>query len=154
VLDRFANPFIQHSLWDIAFQASMKMRVRVVPSVVRHAELNGRVPSSLAFAMAAHLLFMRGDLADARRLRGLPVPEDAQRELFASLWREVPSQGQNDGEAWAGIARRACGDRSIWGVDLTTVPGLSDIVAEHLVRAARHGMPAALETHLASPAIA
>lgn len=154
VLDRFANPFIQHSLWDIAFQASMKMRVRVVPSVVRHAELNGRVPSSLAFALAAHLLFMRGDLANVRRSHGLPVPEDAQRELFASLWREVPSQSQNDGDAWAEIARRACGDGSIWGVDLTTVPGLSDIVAEHLVRAARHGMPAALETHLASPAIA
>jgi len=155
VLDRFANPFIRHSLWDIALQSSMKMRVRIVPSVVRHAELTGRAPSSLAFAIAAHLLFARGDLARDRRSHGLAVPEDTQGERIASLWRDVAlDESHNGSQEWTALARRACADESLWGVDLTRVPGFSEIVGEHLGRAAKQGVAAALEAHLASPAIA
>ena len=154
VLDRFANPFIRHSLWDIALQSSMKMRVRVVPSVVKHAALTGRAPASLAFALAAHALFMRGDLARERRGQGLPAPDDVHGEHFASLWRDAASASQNDGQGWPALARQVCGDQSLWGSDLTRVPGFSEIVAEHLERAARKGVPAALEAHLSSPAIA
>src|SRR5687768_17156226 len=41
VLDRFGNPHIRHALLDITLQGTTKMRVRVIPSIVRHAERTG-----------------------------------------------------------------------------------------------------------------
>ena len=67
VLARFANPYVHHALFDITLQGTMKMRVRVVPTIVRHTERTGHAPDALALGFAAFLLFMRGDLHDARR---------------------------------------------------------------------------------------
>src|SRR5690606_12816747 len=80
VLDRFANPFIRHALFDITLQETMKMRVRNVPTLLRFAEHTGHAPASFAFGFAAYLLFMRGDLQEERRAAGLTVPPDDQAE--------------------------------------------------------------------------
>jgi tagaturonate reductase len=155
VLDRFANPFIRHSLWDIALQGTMKMRVRVVPSIVRYVDANLRAPASLAFGLASHLLLMRGDLARARSARGMPVPEDTQGERLTALWNDLPAGSNADAPSLMALARRACADRSLWGTDLSAlVSGFSDMVGEHLVRAIRHGTPAALEAHLSAWTVA
>jgi tagaturonate reductase len=69
VIDRFANPFIDHDLWDITLYATAKMRVRVVPSILAHAAREGGAPRLLALGFAAYLLFMRGDLHAARAAR-------------------------------------------------------------------------------------
>jgi tagaturonate reductase len=149
VLDRFANPFIRHALWDITLQGTMKVRVRVVPSIVQYAERTGRAPASLALGFAAHLLFMRGASHAARRVAGLAVPADDRAEAVARLWG-----GAADGSrrALRQLARAACADASLWGWDLTTVPGFADAVAEHLLRMDREGVRAALEAHLAGEA--
>src|SRR6266567_2499385 len=55
VLERFANPFIRHALIDITLQGTMKMRVRVVPSILGFYERTGQVPTGLAFGFAAYL---------------------------------------------------------------------------------------------------
>jgi tagaturonate reductase len=44
VLERFANPYIRHSLIDITLYGTTKMRVRVVPSIVDH--YRRRLPSA------------------------------------------------------------------------------------------------------------
>ncbi|HEX8212259.1 MAG TPA: tagaturonate reductase [Longimicrobium sp.] len=141
VLDRFANPFVHHALWDITLQGTMKMKVRVVPSILDYAQRNGSVPDSLAFGFAAYLLFMRGDLHAARAAQGLPVPRDDQAERLRALWSKAG--GAN------AVARPACADETLWGTDLTQVPGFADAVARHLARMDREGVPAALEAHLA-----
>src|SRR5262249_53208575 len=70
VLERFANPYVHHSLIDITLQATTKMRVRVVPSIRAYVEQFGRAPAALAFGFAAYLLYMRGDLQGERRAAG------------------------------------------------------------------------------------
>jgi tagaturonate reductase len=142
VLDRFANPFIRHALFDITLQSTMKMRVRVVPSILRFSETHGRVPEALAFGFAAYLLFMRGDLHQRRRSSGGSVPADDQAEHVRALWTSRPDP---DEEALRDLARQACADTELWGVDLTTVPGFADAVALHLTRAHNDGITAALE---------
>ena len=70
VLDRLRNPFIRHALIDITLHGTAKMRVRVVPSIVRYYARTGRVPASLAFGFAAHIALLRGDLHAERRALG------------------------------------------------------------------------------------
>jgi tagaturonate reductase len=147
VLDRFQNPFIRHALIDITLQATMKMRVRVVPIVLMTVERTGTVPQSLAFGFAAYLLFMQGRFQASRRAQGLPVPVDEQADKLHSLWSVVP----DDAAAPVGeLVWSVCRDTSLWGVDLTAVPGFCEVVADHLWRMRSQGMGTALEHHLAS----
>jgi tagaturonate reductase len=149
VLDRFANPFIHHALFDITLQATMKMRVRIVPTLVRLAESTGRVPANLTFGFAAMLAFARGDLQDARRSAGLAVPADDQGDALRALWNGVDAR---DEVALRALVERAAADATLWGSDLTALPGFADAVAAQLHRIVVAGMPAALEMHLASAA--
>jgi tagaturonate reductase len=135
VLDRFANPFIRHALLDISLQQTMKMRVRVVPSLVRYAERTGRAPTSLAFGFAAYLLHVRGDEGERRA--------DDRGERVRRAWA---ARG-DDTEA---LVRAVCADETLWGADLTRLPGLVEAVAAALARMEREGVPAALEAHLAA----
>jgi len=145
VLDRFANPFIRHNLFDITLQGTTKMRVRVVPSILRFAGDTGQSPSSIAFGFAAFLLFLRGDLHERRRAAGLPVPADDQAERIRVLWTEVATDGTAGLDA---LVDRACGDRSLWDADLSEVPGFVPLVTDSLAQMLREGVGAALASHL------
>jgi tagaturonate reductase len=147
VLDRFANPFVRHALFDITLQGTMKMRVRVVPSLLRYAQRTGRAPSSHAFGFAAYLLFMRGDLQDGRRTAGLAVPQDDQGARVSALWRSLA--GDHSPDRISALVAAVCADESLWGTDLGLIPGFVDSVAQHLIRAHRDGVSTALAAHLA-----
>ena len=147
VLDRFANPYIRHALFDITLQGTMKFRVRVVPSILRHAELFGRVPQALAFGFAAYLMFMRGDAQDARRRAGLSVPADDQGGRVRALWNAL----ENDSDpALAGLVETVSADAALWGADLNRIAGFTDAVTDHLVRIHHGGPAAALDVLLAA----
>jgi tagaturonate reductase len=146
VHDRFANPFIRHALIDITLQETMKLRVRIVPSIVRYAEERGVAPDSLAFGFAAYLLFMRGDLQAERAAAGLPVPRDDQGERVRALWG--PLGGEPDEAALAGLVRAVCSDETLWEADLDVVPGFTAAVTTHLLRMLQSGVLPALELHL------
>ena len=142
-LDRFANPSIQHVLFDITLQSTMKMRVRIVPSIVEYLERTGRVPESLTFGFAAYLLFMRGDLQGDRRRAGHSVPADDGAGRLASAWQSAGSDHRL-------LARLAFSEVSLWGTDLLALPGFADSVTEHLAVADRDGIAVALDAHLAA----
>lgn len=143
VLDRFQNPVMRHSLWDITLQGTAKMAVRVVPTILAHVARRQRVPQGLAFGFAMHLLFMRGDLQDARRRGGASVPADANGERVRGAWSGVrhPSEAE-----LRHFVHHVCADRSLWGDDpaLEALPGFVDAVATHLWRASTQGVQAAL----------
>jgi tagaturonate reductase len=144
VLDRFRNPFIRHALVDITLQATTKMRVRVVPSVVAYGARTGRAPQSLAFGFAAFLLYVRGEQQAARRARGLSVPADDRAARLARYWEDA-------GNDEARLVRAVCADIELWATDLGAVPGFVDAVTDHLCRAGAIGIAAALDHHLATP---
>jgi tagaturonate reductase len=144
VLDRFSNPFIRHALLDITLQSTMKMKVRIVPTVEEYARKNGAAPAGIAFGFAMFLLLMRGEVQDAARARGAKVPQDDQAERFRALWSAAGSDAAGLGR----LVREACADRSLWETDLTAIPGWVDAVTGHLVRGARDGASAALDAFL------
>ena len=148
-LDRLANPFIRHALIDITLHGTAKMRVRVVPSIVRYWARTGRVPSSLAFGFAAHTALLRGELQAERRALGLPVPEDSEGDRIRAAWCPVDLSSD---AAIAELARVVCADETLWGDELSAVDGFADAVAEHLVRIVRQGVECALDVSLTEPA--
>ena len=149
VLDRFANPYIRHDLFDIAVQGTTKLRVRVVPCIRRAAERAGAAPPALAFGFAAYLRFMRGELQGARRVAGRAVPRDDLGQRVTALWSLAPN---DDPAELAALVRAACADATTWGEDLTMIPDFADAVTAQLTRIVRDGPLAALETVLAEPA--
>ena len=147
VLDRFRNPHIRHALIDITLQATMKTRVRVVPSVQRYVARTGTVPQSLAFGFAAFLNLLQGSFHASRRENGLAVPADDQAGPLHALWGSfvdgpLPPVSE--------LVFAALRNRELWGTDLTEVVGFPEAVSDHLWRIRSSGMAAALEDHLAT----
>jgi tagaturonate reductase len=149
VLRRFDNPYIDHALVDITLHGTTKMRVRVVPSILAFASQTGRAPASLAFGFAAFLAFMRGDLHAERRSAGLAVPPDAEGERVRAVWQSLRPRAEDE---FLELARRVCADEQLWGVDLMSVPGFVELVAEHLMRICRQGVLSALDAQLTESA--
>ena len=139
VLTRWRNPFLQHHLIDITLHGTSKMRVRVIPSLLRHYALFSRVPHRMAAGFAGYLLFMRGLTEEGSMVYGefegtrYPIHDTRARDFMA--W-------------WASgaglIAARICKDASLWGADLTSLPGFADAVAQYLHLMMREGIPAAI----------
>ncbi|HEU4723331.1 MAG TPA: tagaturonate reductase [Gemmatimonadaceae bacterium] len=141
VIGRFANPYLQHQLWDITLQGTTKFRVRVVPSILDHVRTTGSVPRALALGFAGFLAFQRGELHDARRRAGDPVPADGAGESIQARWRTVG----DDATALGTFVRAICADAELWGADLAAVPGFVDIVTEDLAAIREHGAVVAIE---------
>ena len=145
VLERFANPYIRHSLIDITLHATTKMRVRVVPSILQYTERLGPMPEALAFGFAAHLAFMRGEIQVERRAAGLPVPEDREGERITAAWARLEPGSES---ALRGFTRDVCRDATLWGTDLSKVSGWCELVSDNLLRIIESGMRPALEQRL------
>jgi len=141
VLARFANPYLQHQLWDITLQGTTKFRVRVVPSILDHVRATGSVPRALALGFAGFLAFQDGTLQAARRRDGSSVPADAVGESIQRRWRELG----DDPAAVGTLVRAVSADAELWGTDLTAIPGFVDVVTEHLTTIREQGAVAAIE---------
>jgi len=147
VLDRFANPRIRHALADITLQGTAKMRARVIPSVVSFTARTGRAPQALAFGVAAHLLFLRGDLQTRWASEGRPVPLDTEGAVVRDAWQGADTSSPKAREAFVG---GLCGNAVLWGTDLSALPGFASAVAGHLGRLLQGGVNAALDVLLAT----
>jgi tagaturonate reductase len=143
VLDRFANPDVEHSLWDITLQGTAKLRVRLVPTIVAYAARTGHAPRALALAFAGYLALQHGDLLEQRRAAGELVPADDDAVVVRTLWRTVTS----DDDSLARFVRTVCADRALWNADLTSIPQFVEMVVVALTRLRRDGVHAALATY-------
>lgn len=142
VLERFGNPFIRHALVDITLQGTTKFRVRLVPTMQRAATQRGQVPQTLAFGLAAHVAYLRGDLPSRRRAAGLAVPPDVAGERITAAWASVAREP--DGAAVHALVTSVLSDQALWHTDLTQMPALVATVAHHLQRILSLGADAAL----------
>jgi tagaturonate reductase len=140
IMERFANPFIRHELISIALNSVSKWKVRVLPTVKDFAAGRGSAPRGLSFSLAALLWFYRGKsegnaFKGTREAGQYPIVDDAA--VIATMARAWQS-----GDPAAAAALLA--DASLWGEDLTKVPGLAAQVGDDLAFIATNGMKAAL----------
>lgn len=142
VLERFANPFLRHALADITVQQTAKVRVRVVPSIVRSFERGGSVPSLLSFGFGAYLILVRESTHAGSRVK---VGADNDGERIRSLWREHASDAE---QTMRHVVSVICTDRDLWQADLGAMPGFIERVIDDALRIARQGVTTALALRL------
>jgi tagaturonate reductase len=145
-IERFANPHITHYLLSIALNSTSKYRARVLPSVLEFRKRTGSLPPRLCFALAAQIAFYRGtgfkDGALVGRRNGdqYRIADDKPiQEFFFAVWANYPSS-TDAGE----LVRQVLSNASLWGQDLTAVPGLTGAVAGHLAIILNQGIIPAL----------
>lgn len=124
VLDRFRNPFINHKLIDITVQYTTKMRMRNVPLLVNYYKEFGKAPELFAMGFAAYLQFMHAVKEENGKYFG-----DSNGELYpincdyASYFYE----------AWKDFdLKKILADTSLWGADLSALPGFEQAVQKYL----------------------
>ncbi len=131
VLERFANPFIEHRWISIALNSISKFKVRVLPSLLAYGQQQKAQPQHLCFAFAALLLFYRG-IADAK-----PTDDQAIIDIFASAWAACDPTSADSLDQ---LVRTLLGRTELWEQDLTLIPGLTGLVAEQLGKQINLGM--------------
>ncbi len=124
VLDRFRNGHIRHLWISITQQYSMKMKMRVVPVLLRYYQLFNKPPEKIAFGFAAYLLFEKS-----------VKTEDGQAAYFQELWQ------QKDG---AELVSEVLKNKELWDADLTALPGFEAAVARNLESISKRGILAML----------
>lgn len=133
VIERFENPFLHHELWGISLQQTMKMRVRVVPSLRSFERKRGALPPSLTFGLAAFIEFklrMAGD--------GHP------RDDADAFWSALAAQ-KLDSERTAAVVLT---HDELWDGQLSPIPGLPEAVSRDLASIRERGIKQALKDHL------
>lgn len=138
VLGRFRNPFIRHQLLSIALNSMTKFRTRILPQLLAYQHMQGQWPRRLTFALAALLVFYRGQ----RDGESFPLQDDAHwLERFAALWPQLDGGKITPQQ----LVETVLADAGHWQSDLTQQPGLVAAVTEQLQLIVNRGMRAALE---------
>lgn len=152
VKDRFRNPFISHRLLSIMLNSSSKFVVRNLPSLTDYYGKFGKLPVRLVFSLAALISVYRdgeavdGVMVSQRNGDPFEIRDDQGFLAFAmKVWRDYePTK-----EKALNVAVAFLSNRSIWGRDLTEIPGLVDMVGENLLDITSRGMRFAMERALA-----
>ena len=129
VMDRFANPFLQHQLWDITLQGTTKLqgaRGAVDPRLrATHGTLAARARTRLRGLPRVPGWLAPGAASRGRRVR-------ARRRDGRSCARLLVAEWTTRATGSPAFVRAVSADVELWGADLSTVPGFVEQVAEHL----------------------
>lgn len=135
VLDRFANPYIEHLWINITFQYTMKLKIRILPVLFKYYQLNNKVPQQIAFGFAAYLLFMRCNQQDGNKYFGnykgklYPITDDKAAYFYDKSKLDE-----------AEYVRSVLSDSSLWEADLSSLEGFIEAVADKYHYISAHGM--------------
>lgn len=127
IRERFSNPFIRHELASISLNSISKFNARLLPILRKYAGAKGELPPLLTLSFAALLLSYRGDR----------VPR-----------KDVPGAIAAFDEAWSRpdtFAETILGNESLWGENLSLIPGLVPAVEERIRQLEQSGSRAALQ---------
>lgn len=83
VLDRFANPFLEHKWVSIAAQFTLKMKIRCLPLIIATYEKKGQLPHKMLIGFSAYLVQMN------------LVNSDDQATSLSNLLSDTETWGQD-----------------------------------------------------------
>lgn len=129
ILDRFANPFMEHKLESIALNSASKWRSRLLPSAVDFAGKKGIPPALISFSMAALI----------QRYTTVSGLQD-EAPVLAAFSRIKPLAETDPARA----VRAALDDASIWGGPLPAITGFAQAVTTSFQEIRSLGMLPAL----------
>ena len=133
LLERFANPALQHRTQQIAMDGSQKIPQRWLAGVRERLQAGASI-EHLALAVAAWVHYLRGVDESGR---AYPIDDPLAGELAQQLARSGSLTGELERTA------RFCAFTPVFG-DLGGDPRFVNAVARHLERLRTHGVSAAL----------
>lgn len=143
VMERFDNPFIDHSLLAISLNSVSKWKARNLCSFEDHFKAHGSIPKYLTFSFAALMAFYNtsergeGCLIGKRGNDTYQIKDDAAvLDFFAERSGKVDN---------ATLVKDFTSNTAFWGKDLGEFPAFNETVIAHLDRIAEVGMRKALE---------
>jgi tagaturonate reductase len=132
VKDRFANPYIKHSLLDIALNSCAKFNTRCLPSIIEYHQKTGKVPQRLAFSFAAFIKFYQGKMEDGKFIgqredgQKYQIRDNAETiDFFNHLWLKKPTEQE--------AVKEILANKVFWeGKDLNQIDELAQTIAQYL----------------------
>lgn len=142
VLDRFRNPYIDHAWLNITLQYSSKMKMRNVPTLLNYYNGMNTVPAHMSLGFAAHILFMRSQKNEEGRYVGVwnNVPytiNDDHAMIYSDRWKTLSPHR---------LVHETLADTSLWGHDLSVLPGFESSVIENLDALIQNGVSTTIQT--------
>jgi len=137
VIDRFANPNIEHLWLNITFQYTMKMKIRVLPVLLNYYKINAKVPEHIAFGFAAFLLFMKIDRKEGDQYYG-----NYQGKTY--LITDDEAAYFYDKAQQSNYLQAVLNDEAMWTTDLSALPGFLERVKENYSNLLTYGVADAL----------
>jgi tagaturonate reductase len=136
VLDRFRNPSIEHHWINISLNFTAKLQMRVVPVLLRYAQLHKAIPENMAIGFAAYLVFMKVVKKENEiyygKLNEVDYPvNDPKAAYFFEQWKN---------NSTVQVVKKALSNTALWNTDLTTIPGFAEKVAENVEDILQYGM--------------
>ncbi|WP_199120621.1 tagaturonate reductase [Pedobacter sp. ASV28] len=135
VKDRFANPSIEHLWTSIAFQYSMKMKIRILPVLLNYDKIYNQVPTHIVLGFAAYFAFSRIEKIEKELYFGLDngasyrVNDDSAPYLFQQY-----QSHKND------FVETILADQEFWGADLSILDGFIPAVKAQYLEIIHQGM--------------
>ena len=142
VLDRFRNPQIKHHWLTITTQYSSKMKMRIVPLLMKHYALHDEVPELMALGFAAYLYFIKVTCTTDGKYFGeldgkvYPV-NDTQAAVFMARWKAVNPET---------VVAETLRDTIFWGEDLSALKGFLEAVLKNLKMIMQRGVAETMQT--------
>ena len=143
VEDRFDNPFVDHALLSICLNTVSKWRARNLPSLLAYRQQMGQLPPCLTMSLAAAIQFYCGHMEEltdqglvCRRSDGTAYTVFDDRWVLEFCWAH---RGDSAGE----LVQAILSHEQMWGMDLTSVDGLTAAVTADLEKIRTDGVLAA-----------
>lgn len=139
VVDRFANPSIEHLWHNITFQYTMKMKIRILPLLANHYKVYGNVPNYIAMGFAAYLQFMQIDkVEDGKYYGSLNGSAYLINDDSAVYFYQLQAKKDSD------YVKSVLSDSDFWKLDLNLMPGFIEAVNEKYNSIQNEGMEVTL----------
>jgi len=124
VIDRFANPHIKHLWLSITMQYTMKLKIRILPVLLKYYQLYQQTPEYIVFGFAAYLHFMRIQKEEGGKYYAsyqgdtyVVTDDSAAYFLEKTAGNTVPD-----------YLDAVLNDTAFWTADLNSLPGFTDAV--------------------------
>ena len=141
VVNRFNNPYVDHSLLAISLNSVSKWRARCMPSFLGYVEKMGKLPDHLTFSMATLMAFYTGTEIRGKALIG---HRDGQEYNIMDDMAVLEFFRDNCEKETGAFVTAFLGNEEFFGQDLNKVSGLTDAVTTYLDDIKENGMRAAL----------
>lgn len=138
VIDRFANPYLDHKWESIALNYSSKMAMRNIPLLKKWYAKHHEAPQLFALGFAAYLYLLKSSLTENQYTHVI----NGQTIILQDEWAPKLYTAWADPDK---LVNTVLSDTDLWGINLTKFPDFEESVNQKLQQIIEEGSLKALE---------